>query len=383
MSTNRHLQWEELKCCGEMPVGRVGESLTTSEDQSQVFLYGGMVEPHNRPVQYLDEFYAFNPDSSRWERRSLVPVNGDVAAQSHPRAFHSTVTYGGRLYVFGGCTEADHHNDLVCVDPANGTREVVVRDGESSSVTNDTPAPRYCHSAVVFEDAMYIFGGKSGNRSSNDRLADIFKFDFETKKWTHVEQRGDVPPPRSAHSAVVCGRRMFVFGGRQPDGACSGDMYEYAFDTHVWRRLGDNNCLERARHSAVLHNGVIAVFGGWNGRKKLNDLYLHALDGSHHEVETEDANVPARRDCHAAVMWRNTMLVFSGRYRVNALDDVQALRLGPMSLVEQCRDWLAQHRVQIDHNVLPDRLAHRIKAWETIQSRDSETAPLAADRCVC
>jgi N-acetylneuraminic acid mutarotase len=375
MSTNRVLQWRRLECCGDQPPGRVGETLTTSEDHRAVFLYGGMVEDPSRPVEYLDDFFVFDPSTSRWSRRQLQSVRDAPSADWHPRAFHSTVTHGGRLYIFGGCSESQCHNDVMRIDPETSSREIVVRHSDGANNVDDTPAPRYCHSAVVFEDAMYIFGGKCGNRDSNDRLADIFRFDFATFKWTHVEQRGDTPPPLSAHSAVVCGRRMFVFGGRHADRGCSGDMYEYVFDTHMWRRIdvgSESAYLERARHSAVLHNGVIAVFGGWNGRRKLNDLYLHALDGSRNDAETEDTNLPVQRDCHAAVMWRNTMLVFSGRYRLNALDDVQALRLGPMSLVEHCRNWLASHQVPIDTRVLPDRLARRIEAWRSIHTPPPE-----------
>ena len=85
----------------------------------------------------------------------------------------------------------------------------------------------------------------------------------------------------------------------------------------------DSALLQRARHSAVVHNGFITVFGGWNGRRKLNDLYIHALDGSAKQLLTEADQlqgasddgtvvaVPSRRHCataarHAAAMrgWR-------------------------------------------------------------------------------
>jgi N-acetylneuraminic acid mutarotase len=372
MSTNRLLQWERVQCQGDTPSGRVGETLTTSDDQRSVFLIAGMIdEGTNAPAQYLDDFVAFDPQTARWQRRQLVPVRTEDAHRLHPRAFHTTVTHGGKLYVFGGCSESSTHNDLVRIDPATNQHEIVVQEHAAGA-----PSPRYCHSAVVFEDAMYVFAGKCGARESNDRLADIHRFDFNTCKWSELEQNGDVPPARSAHSAVVCGRRMYIVGGRSPDGGCCNEMFEFAFDTCAWRRVSSGLApLERARHSAVLHNNVIAVFGGWNGRHKLNDLYLHSLDDSSQAGETEAVNVPERRDCHAAVMWRNTMLVFSGRYRVRTLDDVQAVRLGPRSLVEQCRDWMAAHSIRLDHTSLPDRVSRRLLAWENIHTPTPPTTP--------
>ena len=185
MATNHNLRWEELACSGERPEGRVGESLTASGDT--VFMYGGMVES-GQTSNFLDDFFVFHPDVARWERRDLrsAPESASITAT----AFHSCVTHEGQLFLFGGCSEGQHHNSVVRVDPQSASRELVrvAEDG--------VPAPRYCHSAVVFEDAMYIFGGKSGARDANERLADIFKFDFVRQTWSHVEQRGDLPPPR-------------------------------------------------------------------------------------------------------------------------------------------------------------------------------------------
>jgi N-acetylneuraminic acid mutarotase len=368
MATNRNLQWQEVECSGEMPHGRVGETLAVANDA--VFMYGGMTDSGDS-VNYFDEFFVFRPEVAKWERRELNSSAGSSNAFT-ATAFHSCVTHKGHLYLFGGCSPEQHHNAVIRVDPETATRQLV----QPSSDT-DVPAPRYCHSAVVFEEAMYIFGGKSGTRDSNDRMADIFKFDFQSQAWSVVVQQGDIPPPRSAHSAVVCGRKMFVVGGRQIERGCCADIYEYSFDTHTWRRLPDAHAgLERARHSAVLHNGVIAVFGGWNGRRKLNDLYLHSLDGGKEEdAETSIEAAPSRRECHAAVMWRNTMLVFSGRHKLQPLADVQAIRLGPASLVEQARDWLLRARVPIDRRQLPPRLASRLEAWSNIHAVGSPGTP--------
>ena len=56
-------------------------------------------------------------------------------------------------------------------------------------------------------------------------LNDVHVLDWETSTWHDVRCAGDIPPARYAHSAVLVGRRMFVFGGRGDNGTLFKDMY--------------------------------------------------------------------------------------------------------------------------------------------------------------
>ena len=42
------------------------------------------------------------------------------------------------------------------------------------------PVPRSGHSACIFENSMYIFGGKD---SDNNKLNDLWRLDINTNKW--------------------------------------------------------------------------------------------------------------------------------------------------------------------------------------------------------
>ena len=41
----------------------------------------------------------------------------------------------------------------------------------------------------------------------------LIQIKTENLSWTKIEQKGDIPTPREAHSALVYGDSMFVFGG--------------------------------------------------------------------------------------------------------------------------------------------------------------------------
>ena len=59
---------------------------------------------------------------------------------------------------------------------------------------------------------MYIFGGQDDD---NQKLDDMWQFNIESKEWSPI-QFGDSdfkPVPRSGHSTVVYGNKMYIFGG--------------------------------------------------------------------------------------------------------------------------------------------------------------------------
>ena len=68
-----------------------------------------------------------------------------------------------------------------------------------------------CHSSVVKDGQIYIFGGNIGFDLSND----FFQYNIDTNSWTEITGGEYIvrPSPRHSHSAVVNGEFMHVFGG--------------------------------------------------------------------------------------------------------------------------------------------------------------------------
>ena len=55
------------------------------------------------------------------------------------------------------------------------------------------------HTAVAYDDAIYVFGGDNGKIMLNDLL----RFDVKEKSWGRALGTGTPPAPRYHHSAVV------------------------------------------------------------------------------------------------------------------------------------------------------------------------------------
>lgn len=322
--------WTLVDCPPESsPLGRIGHSFCANADGSKAYVYGG-VNDSDSVSNYLDDLWQYDVIRKHWTK---IELTGE---KQHPRAFHTAVWYGSLMYIFGGCNGRGRFNKLFSISEAGDCHPVMVRGFTM-------PTTRYCHSAVVFERSMYVFGGKCGGRNSNKRLHDLYRCDLGDPEWVSCEQHGETPPLRSAHTAMTYERKMIVFGGRNSAGECCEDFFVYSFDTSMWRRVDVTNApvFGRARNSAVVHYGNIIVFGGWNGKKKLNDLFVYNVEANTFEpVYDIEREYPSRRECHVAVVCRNTMVVFGGRFRGNFMNDTTELYLGGKTGIDSVRDWL-------------------------------------------
>ena len=90
------------------------------------------------------------------------------------RSKHTTVSWDGGIYTFGGDDGKKMLNDLLMF-------RVDKRSWDRVYTWGSPPSPRYHHSAVVYRDSMFVFGGYTGDtsaqlRNQNDLLE--FKLDL-------------------------------------------------------------------------------------------------------------------------------------------------------------------------------------------------------------
>jgi len=126
--------------------------------------------------------YAFA--TGKWAR---IGVNS--GARPSERAGHSAVAWKGKAYVFGG-------EDIYKVGEVNDFWELSFTGGEVEegsrtakwarvhTMGGDPPCPRAMHTAVVYKNSMYVFGGSSSEDSSD--LQDLYEFKFEERQWERI-----------------------------------------------------------------------------------------------------------------------------------------------------------------------------------------------------
>ncbi|KAI1656866.1 galactose oxidase [Daldinia decipiens] len=188
---------------GQRPACLVNASVTYCGN-NQIYAFGGF-------DQYTDEVYnhvlKLDLVSHQW---SLVDNYGDIPGV---RMGHTATLYqGDKLLVFGG--ENEHRtylSDLIIFDlkSAHWTQP---------QVSGPVPKGRARHAAVLHEDKLFIIGGITGHESYVSE--DICYLDLKTYTWSRSWRF----VPRFDHSAYVWNDRIWVFGGLSRDMDKIGDL---------------------------------------------------------------------------------------------------------------------------------------------------------------
>jgi hypothetical protein len=116
-------------------------------------------------------------------------------------------------------------NDLVTYDCTNNSW--------GRALNSNPPTPRYHHSAVVYKDSMFVFGGYTGNLNSNTNLCnknDLNEYKISSGTWNTWITDCNGPVPRAAHGAVVYDHKMVIFAGYDGNSRLN-DMWEIKLNT--------------------------------------------------------------------------------------------------------------------------------------------------------
>jgi leucine-zipper-like transcriptional regulator 1 len=148
------------------------------------------------------------------------------------------------------------------------------------------PLNRFGHVAVVCHNSMFVIGGWNGH----DTMDDIFQYSFRkffllillaSNLWLEIRRiKGVRPKPRYRHSAVAFDDTIFIFGGVDTQQQRFHDLFSYETETRKWSEIETigHPPKERTFHKAVIFDNVMYVIGGFDG-SRLNDLYHIALPG--------------------------------------------------------------------------------------------------------
>ena len=63
-----------------------------------------------------------------------------------------------------------------------------------------------------------------GGRGSPHDFNDTWSFNISTRKWTELQCTGSIPCLRAGHAAVLVNDVIYVFGGRTGDGTYPSEL---------------------------------------------------------------------------------------------------------------------------------------------------------------
>lgn len=261
LDNSRHI-WEEIRTANTHPSRRSYHSAVMWNDK--MLIYGGQ-DLREGPQSGLWQIEISQFDQGEWE---------EVKIESSPLCRHSAIVKNDQMYIFGGTDGTNEFNRTIVISLNTMASRIIEPEKK------DCPPPLDSHSAVLYEDGtaawMIVFGGFAIGHRSNS----VYSLNLSNEKWkmAHTTQ---APRGRSNHSAIVYKDHMYIFGGTNDEGEKMNDLWKLDLRTYAWEEIASTGEVPSSRsgHSAVVHTDLMIVFGGMKDiTKETNDMYTYNID---------------------------------------------------------------------------------------------------------
>ncbi len=213
---------------------REGHTLTVYDNK--MWLIGGVDDSGT----HLGEIY-FSADGMTW---TMVTT---LSPTLQAPAFHSTLVFNNKLYVIrDGFDES-----VIVLSSRNGIDWNLETDNAFSN--------REEFEAVVFNDAIYIIGG----RNTEGPLKEIWK-STDGIAWSLITSTDEIFSPRYAHTATVHNGKVWVVGGVTGPYSETHIDFWYSENMEDWTEYdGPLPASEGLiNHAALSYNDELWLFGG-------------------------------------------------------------------------------------------------------------------------
>jgi N-acetylneuraminic acid mutarotase len=264
-------KFSKLKVRGDIPPPR--ERHSASLIGKKLYVFGGYCRSGE---VYYNTLYVFESETLTWT--SLEP-HGNLPEK---RCGHSASVVDGKIWIFGGRVKVkkstffdsegsgvQYRNDVHCYDP-------VTNEWYRYEPRGIGPSGRALHSAVVAGRKIYIFGGanSSGSRNDSSGFCDLYELDIDTMCWTECETQGTPPSPCYGHSGSYIGNdRILFFGGKGYKVLNQINVLDIKTMTWLHYAYAGNTLTTRWGHSATIHDNRILIYGG-----RSDEGYYNSID---------------------------------------------------------------------------------------------------------
>lgn len=133
----------------------------------------------------------------------------------------------GVYLVCGRSDRGNACNEVYLLKPRKKTgkedRPVLV--WQKLELTGSLPEPRYSHSACLCGKFLFIFGGRNDSRGGSCEVPGIALLNIESQRWDKVEVTGKLPSARWGACMAAFGSKVFIFGGQKIEKYCGSKVY--------------------------------------------------------------------------------------------------------------------------------------------------------------
>ncbi|CAG9310951.1 unnamed protein product [Blepharisma stoltei] len=292
-----------------------------------IYLAGGQ-GVHGSAYEFNQEFFRYDLTNNKWE---------NITNSSSPYGYRyltGSAVYNNEFYLLFGWS------DITGGDVKNIMKVNLLSSTYAWSTTNIVKderwemAPRDSFAFASHDNGtVYIFAGFI----SNNTLAitnSLVAFDLTASEITYdiinIEFRG--PSPRKSHSLCAAESKLFLFGGQNGD-IFYNDLWIFdpESDTPYWNSImtSGNPPSARAGHAFDSQGDIVLVFGGFDGKAYLNDLfYLNLMTSTWNKVILSSTNKPTGRTGACMQMFLPFVFIFGGKTDLGVVNDLWLYNTG-------------------------------------------------------
>ncbi|CAL1533069.1 unnamed protein product, partial [Lymnaea stagnalis] len=262
------------------PRGRFHHAACVHE--SFVYIFGG--KDRYSP---LKDFWRLDIATQKWEQ-----IEFKESKLPHLQG-HTMLSYKSELLIFGG-TFCDTNEEAPLW--IFNTDINFVRKWFESGVVQ--PCGRREHSAVIYKNSMYIYGGFFDNSGSTD---EFWVFNIEEELWQLIPRHK--PGKRHGHVAVVVSNNMWLHGGMKELTALA-DFWAFNFSMCTWTKIkGVGMCPTLSNHTAHVLDNSLVLLGGTRAGQLMHDIWIFRFDTeTWKQVTTQYGDVYPPLSLHTSVL---------------------------------------------------------------------------------
>jgi len=268
---------------------------TSIVNDDKIWVIGG----YSSSGTYLNDVW-YSSDGVNWTQATAT-------AAFSKRCAHTSIVYNNKMWVIGGYYYS-YGYDICNNDVWYST------DGITWIQTTDsTDFIRRCyHTNVVYNNKMWIIGGRSSSGSFDTYMNDVW-YSSDSIIWTKTISPVSFPA-REGHISLAYDNKIWVIGGFYNNSVYMNDVW-CSTDGFMWAQVTSSAAFSRRRGlTGVIFDNKMWVIGGYSSvgssQTYMNDVW-YSTDGVTWTQATTSADFPARYG-HTSVVYNDKMWVIGG-----------------------------------------------------------------------
>lgn len=225
-------------------------------------------------------------------------------------------------------------NSNIVEDAVPGMLEVQSESGSTKLISSQFEN-RIGHTAtLVGRTTIFIFGGQISTGGTSTLLTNsMLAYDVERNEWWSVDCGEPAPTPRRGHSAVLVNDALYIFGGCGANSEPLNDLWKFTFTSDLsgrncgsWQKqitysggpsdaINSSSPSPRFFHACEAIDSTMYVFGGQDGNRDLGDFYalnLKNLRWSTVELSGETTIKPGSKSGARLLNFESKLLLLGG-----------------------------------------------------------------------